>query len=291
MMDSFNLRASTLTVAGLAVAFLALTGCTSSDVPLSDCETGTSGCVCYGNDTCNDALRCIDSLCVADDGDGEDEDDAGLNGAENHPDAGATNPHDSGPHDSGPGNGQEPTDAGSTTDDVAGDSGSGEIDAGAEDTGVEDTGPEEVDHCEGVEAPAGAIFDPSRNTLPDFFGPGAEWANGISTGTELFSLNQYVSLQFVAPDNPGHVAWSIGGGITGGFRVRLSPCTREQAPEESTYCTLGEEGPWSNGLIDGTPDPEDWRCYLEPGETYYINIMLEWCPQSQCNFYGTLREI
>ncbi len=45
-----------------------------------DCEEGDEGCECYPNETCNDGLRCLSSLCVdtsgnSDDADDDDDDD------------------------------------------------------------------------------------------------------------------------------------------------------------------------------------------------------------------------
>lgn len=62
-------RAWTLVAAGLlAVASLFFVACTSDDDPVNsnqaECTPGSEGCECYGNDTCDELLACLEGSCV-----------------------------------------------------------------------------------------------------------------------------------------------------------------------------------------------------------------------------------
>ncbi len=109
------------------------------------CEEGAEGCTCYPNDTCDDGLECLSSLCV--DPDDEETDEGSSDGVEN--DAG---------------DGSDETDADDTTDEARTDAGNttdeltpGETDASEGSTDATD---EPVATDEGSQATDASGTDP-----------------------------------------------------------------------------------------------------------------------------------
>ncbi len=151
------------------------------------------------------------------------------------------------------------------------------------------------DHCAGILAPIGTTLDTSRSTLPQLFGPFAQWGSASVAQHQFFFPGEYVTLQFVPPVAYGKVTWSPGSGNTGHFRVRISKCPgdfrdRVDAPANVTYCTpIENPAPFSS--VQSTFPGVGWGCPLIPGETYFLNVLMESCPVSVCEFYGNLNTL